>query len=409
MSDPSARSLGRKIAFYRSQRGLSQRDFAAMIERSETWVSQVERGARRIDRMTVLRRVADVLGVPLGELAADTAVVAAVHQRPEPAISLRMLLSSSLTLALAIDPPVEAADLDEVQSRVARAWELAHAAAYEDLVPLLTALIPALEAASRTSKGSAKRRTLVALAKTYHAVAAALAKLGESDAAWVAADRAIAVAERAGDRLLMAEGAFRLVLVFQADRRHDQAEHTAHTAVEALEPLAAAADLAAISLQGVLWLQLALIAARRNDPGQAEQRLTCAREAAARLGADRNDYDTEFGPTNVAIQEVAVAVELGDAGTALHRASRIDTRSLSPERQARLLIDVGRAHLQRHHHREAVRALLDAETLTPEQVRQHKLVRSLLLDLGRTEHRSDAALRDLALRCGITLSHRPAL
>src|SRR6266542_439792 len=102
--DASAAALGRKIAFYRGQRGLSQRDFGAMIDRSETWVSQVERGVRRSDRMTVLRTVADVLGVPLSELAAETPVIAAVSQRSEPAAELRALLSSSLTLALAIDP-----------------------------------------------------------------------------------------------------------------------------------------------------------------------------------------------------------------------------------------------------------------------------------------------------------------
>ncbi|WP_155373696.1 helix-turn-helix domain-containing protein [Catellatospora vulcania] len=407
--DPGARALGRRIAFYRSQRGLSQRDFAAMIDRSETWVSQVERGARRIDRMTMLRRVADVLGVPLGELAADTPVVAAVHQRPEPAVALRMLLSSSLALGLAVQPPAQPVDLEQARAEVARAWELAHAADYERLLPLLTELIPRLEAATRTAKGAARRSAGAALARAYHATAAALAKLGESDAAWVAADRAIGVAEHVGDRLLMAEGAFRLVLVFQADRRHDQAEHTAMTAIDALVPLVAAGDPAAVSVQGVLWLQAALISARRNDADAAHQRLAQARQLGGRLGEGRDDHDTEFGPTNVAIQEVAVLVELGDAGSALRAAARIDTGGVSPERQARLLIDVARAHLQRHHPEQAVRALIDAEELTPEQVRRHRLVRSLLLDLARTPMRTDSALRELAARCGLTLSHRPAL
>jgi transcriptional regulator with XRE-family HTH domain len=100
MTDRSARALGRKVAFHRSRRGLSQRDFGAMVDRSETWVSQVERGIRRIDRMTVLRKVAEALEVPLAELAADTPIVAAASSRPPPASALRMLLSSSLTLSL---------------------------------------------------------------------------------------------------------------------------------------------------------------------------------------------------------------------------------------------------------------------------------------------------------------------
>ena len=53
-------------------------------------------------------------------------------------------------------------------------------------------------------------------ATTYQACSAALAKLGEPEAAWIAADRAMAAAERAGNPLLVAAGAFRLVFVFLA-------------------------------------------------------------------------------------------------------------------------------------------------------------------------------------------------
>ncbi|MGH8897960.1 MAG: hypothetical protein ACRDZ4_13305 [Egibacteraceae bacterium] len=52
-----------------------------------------------------------------------------------------------------------------------------------------------------------------------------------------------------------------------------------------------------------------------------------AEVAAERVGNDRNDFHTEFGPTNVALHAVAVAVELGNAGDALRHASQID---LSP-------------------------------------------------------------------------------
>lgn len=38
---------------------------------------------------------------------------------------------------------------------------------------------------------------------------------------------------------------------------------------------------------------------------------------AAEQGQDRFDLDTIFGPTNVAIHQVAIAIELGDAQSAL--------------------------------------------------------------------------------------------
>ena len=64
------KALGRKIAAERRRRGLSQPELARMIDRSVAWVSQVERGVRRVDRMSVLEALAAALDVPLAELAA---------------------------------------------------------------------------------------------------------------------------------------------------------------------------------------------------------------------------------------------------------------------------------------------------------------------------------------------------
>ncbi|HKT03751.1 MAG TPA: helix-turn-helix transcriptional regulator [Rugosimonospora sp.] len=399
--DASTVALGRKIAFHRARRGLSQRDFGAMIDRSETWVSQVERGERRIDRMTVLRQVAEALEVPLAELAADTPIVAEASSKPAPASALRMLLSSSLRLALATAEP-SAGDLEALRTRADRAWQLAHAAKYDTLVPILTAVIPDLEATVRAAKGSTRRAAYRILARAYHAAAATLVKLNELGAAWVAADRAISAAEQADDQLLMAEGVFRLTLVFQAGRQYDQAEQAAITGIEALSPLVNAGRVPARSLQGALRLQLAVLAARQNRADEAREQLRQARAAADGLDGDRNDFDTEFGPTNVTLHEVAVAVELGDAGTALRVFAGVDMSRLSPERRGRVLIDVARAHLQRRHPEGAISALVEAERLTPEQVHSHWMVRALLQDLERAGHAKDPRVRGLLDRARFT-------
>jgi transcriptional regulator with XRE-family HTH domain len=83
MTNPDyQRALGRKIAAERRRRGLSQPELATMIGRSVAWVSQVERGVRKVDRMSVLETVAAALEVPLAELAAEAPVVAAVTAHP---------------------------------------------------------------------------------------------------------------------------------------------------------------------------------------------------------------------------------------------------------------------------------------------------------------------------------------
>ena len=89
---------------------------------------------------------------------------------------------------------------------------------------------------------------------------------------------------------------------------------------------------------------------------------------------------------------------LGDAGRALQAAAAVDTGGLSAERQARMLIDVARAHAQRRQVGDAVAALLQAETITPEQVRSHSLVRQLTSDLLTMQDPPSAELRDLSKR-----------
>ena len=75
----------------------------------------------------------------------------------------------------------------------------------------------------------------------------------------------MAAAERAGDPLLVAAGAYRLVFVFIAARHYGQAEETARTAADALSSTADEGNKHAMSLQGGLTLQRAIIASRLND------------------------------------------------------------------------------------------------------------------------------------------------
>jgi transcriptional regulator with XRE-family HTH domain len=400
VSTPSyQQALGRKIAAERRRRGLSQPELARLIGRSVAWVSQVERGVRKVDRMSVLETVAAALEVPLAELAAEAPVVAAVTEEPPGAGGLRLVLSGAYALRAMLDghrPPA----LSTLRTKSRKAWELTHAGRYTDLTDLLRGLVPDLEIAARALPEAQRAEVCELMAATYQACSAALAKLGEPGAAWIAADRAMAAAERAGNPMLVAAGAFRLVFVFIATRHYDQGEETARTAADALQAMADQGDAAAISLWGALTLQRAVIASRVNDPDAAYGHLVQAARVAARLGEGRNDYNTEFGPANVGLYEIAVAVELGDAGRALRTAATVDTTGLSAERRVRMLIDVARAHAQRRQVNEAVVAMRQAEDITPEQVRRHELARQLVSDLLTMQDPPSGELQELAGRVG---------
>ena|SRR5690242_14958609 len=60
--------LGTRIAAYRRRRGLSQAALAGLVGRSESWLSQVERGVRSVDRLSVLLDLARVLHVDVQAL-----------------------------------------------------------------------------------------------------------------------------------------------------------------------------------------------------------------------------------------------------------------------------------------------------------------------------------------------------
>ncbi|MEV0590271.1 helix-turn-helix domain-containing protein [Nonomuraea cavernae] len=399
MSTEYQRALGRRIAQERKRRGLSQTELARLVDRSVAWISQVERGVRKVDRMSVLEKVAETLDVPLSELAAEAPVVAATSEEVPGTAGLRLVLSGAHSLqAMLHATPAPATT--ELKPRVDHAWELVHASRYVELTDLLRGLVPMLENAVRSAPPERQPELFELLAVTYQACSAALAKLGEPEAAWIAADRAISAAERAGDPLMMAAGAFRLGFVFLGARHFDQAEETARTAAEALWFLADQGNPEAMSLWGGLTLQQAVAASRLNQADSAYEHLAKAREMAGRLGDGRNDYNTEFGPANVALHEVAVAVEVGDAGHALRVGSAVDTSTLSGERRARLNIDLARAHAQRRQVDEAVAALLTAEAITPEQIHNHRVVRQLVSDLLAMQDPASSDLRGLADRVG---------
>jgi outer membrane PBP1 activator LpoA protein len=105
---------------------------------------------------------------------------------------------------------------------------------------------------------------------------------------------------------------------------------------------------------------------------------------------------------NVALHAVGVAVELGDAGEALDLSRTIEPEELSPERQARYLLDVAQAHAMRRQIGEALRCLEQAERLTPEQIRSHRVARAVARDLMQLSGaRPRPELRQLAERFGV--------
>lgn len=350
-------------------------------------MSQVERGVQPIERMDVLQELADALGVSVQRLRPNAppmpATPGALEQvRSNDLDEARLLISGHPAMATLLGVAGQRGErsLEDLRASVDEVWELTHTAQFSAVSALVTELLPVMERTVRTIGESNRAEAYLLLSRTYQALAAAFVRQDEADAAWVAADRAISAAELSGNTLHVCAGVYRMVQAFVRLRRLEQAEHTAATAVAALK---ARTDLDAEgkAVLGSLHLALALVHARAGQRSEARAQIADARSLAAELGEDRNDFNLEFGPTNVEIQAVSTAVDLGDAGEALDVGLAIDADALSPERRGRLLMDLGRAHAQRRHPGEALDCLLRAEALTPETVRTHMAAREAIREL----------------------------
>jgi hypothetical protein len=180
-----------------------------------------------------------------------------------------------------------------------------------------------------------------------------------------------------------------------------EASRTAFLAATYLDTVQVPERGVAHCLRGAALLSAAAASARRGDRREAHAALKAAAVCTAELNEERCDLGTVFGPTNVAIHQVAVAVELGEAFEAMRHIPKVKLDRMPTqltERRARFLIDVSRSYTQLGDNTAALDALLQAETIAPDEVRNHRLTHEVLCDLLPRERRS-SGLRALATRC----------
>jgi hypothetical protein len=140
-----------------------------------------------------------------------------------------------------------------------------------------------------------------------------------------------------------------------------------------------------LSVYGSLLLRGALAGANAEDRNGSTTLLDEAGQAGSRLGSDYNHRWTAFGPANVMLHRIHVAVRPGDAGSAINYARRVNLDQLTvTERKASFFVDTAQAFGQWGKHEKAYHALRAAEKLAPQEVRSRPAVRRLVGDLLAT-------------------------
>ncbi len=397
--------MGERIAAYRRRRGLSQATLANLVGRSESWLSQVERGIRSVDRLSVLLDMARVLHVDVDALIGRPWDLApnGGHRRDD----LGELRSFFGRYEQLTGTARRAIDGDALRTRVAEAHLAYQAARYDVVLAQLPQLLADADEGFRGQPPAERREALLVYVSAYVVAAKLLTKLGASDLALVAADRSASASLDADSLTARGMAAYQIVCAMLRADRTDDAEHLAVAMAEEARASATSDVPSLVSVAGSLWLIAAVIAARRTERFEALERLAVAERLAGLLGHDANHLWTAFGPTNVAIHRVSVAAELGDAAEALRAAMEISTESL-PEglqsRRAQMHLDLAWAQAQRKRDAEATLHLLEAERVAPQAVHYSVVVRELIREmLARGNRTRTSALDQLAVRAGVLL------
>jgi transcriptional regulator with XRE-family HTH domain len=386
-------STGQRIARARRRRGLSQAALAGLAGRSESWLSQVERGRRGVDSHAVLTRLAAALRVPVADLTGTP------DGSAEDAGSTAAAIEQAMMSYQVTGEPGGDHGLRYLQAAAAACYASYQATRYQQAAVRVAELIGQAESLTPTPAAWQLRSVV------YDTAAAVLSRTGHKPLAWMAADRAMTAAAQSGDPLRAAAAAFRMSYVLTG-RGHPAAG--LDLAVAALEQTAGPPGSPSpeqVSIRGALHLAAATAAAAAYDPAVTRGHLGDAARAAGELGADANHLGTAFGPVNVAIHRMSCALRLGDPQTAITTGESLDSRPLPSGmtgRRTQLHLDLARGYALRRQDAAAVNMLLAAEKLSPQLVRYDPDTSELLIGLLRREHRpSTPELRPLARRAGV--------
>ncbi len=404
--------IGRRVAYWRRRRKMSQQVFADKLGKSKSWVDKIERGVRRLDRCSVVDEIADVLEVEV------TLLLDHEPQRPADRTdgaervdveAIRSGLECDIGAAAFFHRSPPEACLPDVDKAIGHAWLTVQRADYVALSRALPRLLYAAQAGGSMHAGTAQQGAAAdLLGQVYQIASWTLCKLGEAALAWVAADRAVTQAVRGRDPLLVGPAKARVGRSLLAGGRPRPAlEIGLHTAGQFAPDRDGTTTPQRLSVYGTLLLEAALAAARLGDGATVRDLLVGAEDVAAELGGDFNHYWTCFGPTNVQLYRAAAAVHLGDGRAAIDTHERLDTDSfaaLPAERRANHYLDIARAYTQIGKPDTAARSLLTADQTAAPEVRHRPASRAVLTEVLRQMHTDPPApIRSLAEQLHIAI------
>ncbi|MFG1928799.1 helix-turn-helix domain-containing protein [Cryptosporangium sp. NPDC048952] len=397
--------VGAQVKVIRTLYGLTQEALARRANVSTSLLSQVERGVVPASP-GFLAAVARALDVPQSRLTGqpyrDEAADVLSHQSLAP---LRRELAAYRLPPAADDPRPR--PLRQLRASVAMLSTARHQSDLTTLGEVAPGLLAELRsAAHHLAPGPDRNAAYGLLAETYAAAGQLVWRLGHGDLSQVTTDRYMWATEQSGDRLAQRVGDYLLAGELAAVGEWTGARRTVNAAIADVESMVSRKDPGPVvwAVWGNLHLKAGLIAARAGDAATAWTHHREAVDAVSRLDIpERDDYRLVFGQTNVAIWRVGLAVELQDGAAALQAADDVRPPAdyTAPERIGHHHIDTARAAVYHGDRARALEELLLARRATPQQTRNHPMVRETLHALAHAERHASGTLREMATWVGV--------
>ncbi|WP_203887770.1 helix-turn-helix domain-containing protein [Planotetraspora kaengkrachanensis] len=431
----TVRDIGVVFRLVRQYGGLSQTVIGSMTGFSQGKVSAIMNGSQQVTALEVFERLADGLNLPdparmalglapkgvfiprqdavAGFITPNAPRTVDLVQRGEDVTGVRRrdfvgLAGAALFSAVIAQPltdneqlagiddlaaalteyPIAAGDLPDLgqlATTVAQAKRTYQACRYSEVAASLPSLIRALRIASDSVEGDARIRAHALSAEAHHVAASILLKQEDKGLAWLAADRSVQSAHASSNPLMIGSSARIITHALMDGGHHRVATDMASTAAKRLNAALTQPSPNDLSVYGTLLLRGAVAAAQFGNRHTAAELLDEAEDAGRRLGYDGNHMWTAFGPNNVLCHRVSIALVLGDAGTAIKNARRIDLDALPiNERKATVLLDTSRAFLAWGKHDRALHILRAAGEIAPEEITSRPATHRLIHDILTT-------------------------
>ncbi|WP_143590728.1 helix-turn-helix domain-containing protein [Thermoactinospora rubra] len=376
-------TTGQRIARARHRKGWDQATLAAKIGRSVSWLSKVENGRLPLDRMSVLGQLAEALGVEVPELTGqpyrhETEDLDSGHSAIP---GLRLALQqATMPGGAGLLRDRQPRSLEELEAHVRLAERLRQDAKFTALGEVLPGIITDLTLITADSSADRDRAEALML-RACHMARVSSNLLGHHDLGWTAVQRELVAAQAVGSPDLMAAAAWDLCGVWLHEAQLDPAKNAALSALDQLEPYVGTDDTIK-AMWGALHLRAAVAYSRLWDQREAESHLAEARRVAEVLPRDGNVFQTQFNRVNTTIHAVEVSMELGRPRDVITRAEHVEIAEIaSSERQAHYWTCAAAGYHMNRKDNEAVDALLRADRIAPQHVRNRPLVRNIVRDL----------------------------